>query len=297
MTISSMTGFARASGSTPSHSWLWEAKSVNGRGLEIRCRMPPGFDQLEHKLRKVVKAHFVRGSINIHLQLDSLSLETAFRVNVDFLEELLKTSESYVDAGRAHPPRMDGMLGLKGVIEQKDKNSGSENMEALEAALLVSAEELIASLMAARQEEGGQLLPILNDQLAEIEQLVSQAVDLASRQPEASRLKLKAQMERILAEQAGLDEARLEQELALVATKLDVSEELDRLTSHVTSTRDMLNGAAEKGIGRRLDFICQEFNREANTLCSKANDKDLTQIGLDLKVLIDRMREQVQNIE
>lgn len=259
--------------------------------------MPPGFDQLEHKIRKLVKSKFVRGSINLHLQLDSLATESAYRVNVDFLEELLKTSESYVDAGRAHPPRMDGMLSLKGVIEQKEKNSLGENTEGLEQTLFDSAEEMMASLITARQEEGGQLLPVLSNQLAEIEQLVSRAAALADKQPEASRLKLKSQMEKILAEQATLDDARLEQELALIATKLDVSEELDRLASHVTSTRDMFEGSAEKGIGRRLDFICQEFNREANTLCSKANDKELTQIGLDLKVLIDRMREQVQNIE
>lgn len=297
MTINSMTGFARMSGAHGEHSWLWEIKSVNGRGLEIRCRIPSGFDQLEDKLRKLIKATFQRGSINLQLQLETTSASSHFRINEEFLNELLIVAESYVQEGRARPPRMDGMMGLKGVIEV-DEHSGNKTRDPdLETALLASATELLEKLVAMREDEGRQLLPVLSGQLEEIDALVSRGSELAADWPEYSRKRLKVQMERLMGEAGNLDASRLEQELALLATKADITEELDRLASHIAATRDMLEGGAAEGIGRRLDFMCQEFNREANTLCSKVNDKELTQVGLDLKVLIDRMREQVQNIE
>lgn len=295
--ISSMTGFARISGAHGEQSWLWEAKSVNGRGLEIRCRMPPGFDQLEDKVRKLVKSTFQRGSINLHLQLETTTATSHFRINEEFLDELLARADIYVHDGKARPPRIDGMMGLKGVIEPTEKPRNNEQDPAMEVALMASAAELMAKLADMRREEGRQLLPVLSSHLDEIDNLVSRGSELAADWPENSRRRLKAQLDRLMAEAETLDSGRLEQELALLATKADISEELDRLASHITATREMLDGEATEGVGRRLDFICQEFNRETNTLCSKANDKELTQVGLDLKVLIDRMREQVQNIE
>ena len=296
MTINSMTGFARTSGSYDGVGWLWEMKSVNGRGLEIRCRMPAGFDALEDRLRKLVKARFQRGSVNLHLQLEKAASGAGYGINQDFLEDLLTLAASYVETGQAERPRMDGMLALRGVIEPREETAAATDDEALEAALYASAEELMTLMAAVREEEGGQLLPVLTAQLDEIGGLVTRASKLAVKWPENARAKIQAQMALIL-DTANVDPARLEQELAVLTTKADISEELDRLASHITATREMLQSPSETSVGRRLDFICQEFNREANTLCSKANDKELTQIGLDLKVLVDKMREQVQNIE
>lgn len=297
MTVNSMTGFARTSGSFASYSWQWEAKSVNGKGLEIRCRMPAGFDQLEDNVRKLLKSKFQRGSMNIQFQFETVVGEQPYRVNTTFLEELLKISGQYAKDGRAELPRMDGMLGLRGVIEHNEATENYSENSDLQVALQKSALEVLSLLALARAEEGGRLSPVLGDQLDEIEALVSQAKAQIADGPDNARQRLKSQLERILGETKIVDENRLEQELALLATKADISEELDRLSSHIGSSREILNGSSEHGMGRRLDFICQEFNREANTLCSKANDKALTQTGLDMKAVIDRLREQVQNIE
>ncbi|USG59987.1 YicC family protein [Sneathiella marina] len=297
MTVNSMTGFARSIGSFKTYSWQWEAKSVNGKGLEIRCRMPAGFDQLEDKIRKLLKSTFHRGSMNIQLQFENTQGEQAYRVNTVFLDELLTLANQYVEEGRGQLPNMDGMLALKGVIEQNDIAQDHAGNDELQAVLLESAAEVLANLSSVRAEEGGRLSPILNAQLDEIEILVSRAKEQIVDGPDNSRRRLKTQMDRILSETKTLDEGRLEQELALLATKADISEELDRLSSHIASAREVLNGTSDHGMGRRLDFICQEFNREANTLCSKSSDKALTQTGLDMKAVIDRLREQVQNIE
>lgn len=292
-----MTGFARTSGSFDGTGWLWEIKSVNGRGLEVRSRIPSGFDHLEEPLRKLVKARFARGNVNIHLQFDNRGTDVAYQVNQTFLDELLTLANRYVEAGQAERPRIDGMLALRGVIEPRDDAASTvTDDEGLAKALLASADELVDSLAAARSEEGNALGPVLVAQLDEIMALVARATEIAAGWPDKMRAKIKAQMAMIL-EAGELDEGRLEQELALLTTKADIAEELDRLTSHIATTREMLDGAGTAPVGRRLDFICQEFNREANTLCSKANDRELTQIGLDLKVQVDKMREQVQNIE
>lgn len=297
MAVNSMTGFARSTGSIAAYSWQWEVKSVNGKGLEIRCRVPAGFDQLEDKIRKLLKSIFHRGSLNIQLQLENALGNQPYRVNTDFLEELLTVANQYVVEGRGQLPNMDGMLALKGVIEQNDVTQDRAGNEDLQAALLKSAAEVFSNLASVRAEEGNRLSPILEAQLDEIEILVSRATEQIAEGPDNRRRRLKTQMDRVLAENNTLDEGRLEQELALLATKADISEELDRLTSHIEASREILAGPGNHGMGRRLDFICQEFNREANTLCSKSSDKALTQTGLDMKAVIDRLREQVQNIE
>ncbi|WP_293950103.1 YicC/YloC family endoribonuclease [Sneathiella sp.] len=296
MSINSMTGFARASGAHDGVNWLWEMKSVNGRGLEIRCRFPAGFDFLEDRLRKLVKSRFERGSVNLHLQFENRSAAAAHQVNEEFLRELIALSGKYVAEGTVQAPRMDGLLALRGVIEFKDDPLAGKDMEALEGELLASADLLMTEMARVRAEEGGQLRPVLLSQLDVVDTLVKRAAILAAGWPERIREKIQSQMALIL-EAGSVDEGRLEQELALLTTKADIAEELDRLTGHIKATRDILNATARGSVGRRLDFICQEFNREANTLCSKANDRELTQIGLDLKVAIDKMREQVQNIE
>ena len=298
MALQSMTGFARINGSYGDYSWLWEVKSVNGRGLEIRCRIPYGFDKVEEAARKGLKSKMQRGTVNLHLQLSQPSGKTDYQINQNFLDDLIVIAKQKSEQNALQVAHIDGLMGLKGVIEQADKSAlDDDTQEALEQALRLSLDDLFDNLINTRAEEGAQLLPVLTHQLNEIEQLTQQALDTAALRPENVRARMKAHIDMLLEGNSSIDANRLEQELALLATKADISEELDRLTSHVTTARDVLSSAKSEGIGRRLDFICQEFNREANTLCSKSNDKELTQIGLDLKVVIDRLREQVQNIE
>ncbi|MEP3244984.1 MAG: YicC/YloC family endoribonuclease [Sneathiella sp.] len=292
-----MTGFARASGEYEDFTWLWEIKSVNGRGLETRCRLPGGFDRVEEVARKQIKARFQRGSINLHLQLSRNSDKGNYQINSLFLEEVQKVAHALVEAGQATKPTADGLLALKGVIEVGDPQQDEKQQEKLETALLKTLDDVLGKLEATRIEEGSQLLPVLKGQIDEIAGLVVQAEEVSNARLEKTQERVTKQIEMILSQAASLDEGRLEQELAILATKADISEELDRLKGHVQTTQDLLTPDQDGAIGRRLDFICQEFNREANTLCSKAGDKELTKIGLDLKVVIDRLREQVQNIE
>lgn len=295
--LNSMTGFARTSGATEECTWLWEIKSVNGRGLETRCRIPAGFDRIEEAARKRVKSRFQRGSINLHLQLSFSGGQSTYQVNTDFLNELEAIASQLVDAGKAERPTADGLLGLRGVIDTKDAEQDEEGREALENALLSSLDQALEKLALTRQEEGQQLLPVIEAQVTEITTLVEAAEGSAATRPEKTRERIQKQLALILNEAKNVDENRLEQELAVLATKADVAEEIDRLKGHVQTVQDLLKDQKAGPLGRRLDFICQEFNREANTLCSKAGDKDLTKIGVDLKVVIDRLREQVQNIE
>jgi len=298
VTIQSMTGFARTSGAHKDFSWLWEAKSVNGRGLEVRCRLPHGFDKVEEVVRKRLKRKFKRGNINLHLQLNQTSGKSDYQINHALLDELITLSQEKATLDGIDAARVDGLLGLKGVIEQAERiELSDEDTKALEQALLASLDTVIEALFAVRAEEGAQLLPVLNAQLQDIEILTIQAIQAAALRPENVRARIVRQMDALLEAGNTLDSDRLEQELALLATKADISEEIDRLAGHVAAAKDVLQGNKDEGIGRRLDFICQEFNREANTLCSKSSDKELTQIGLDMKVVIDRLREQVQNIE
>jgi uncharacterized protein (TIGR00255 family) len=297
VSLKSMTGFARSSGSMADFSWLWELKSVNGRGLEIRCRVPNGFDAIETTARKQLKATFHRGNINLHLQLNQNSGQSVNQVNIQFLEELLELASDLVEKGKAEKPRADGLLALKGVIESSDQTEDEDQHARLEQALLASLNEAIEKLDASRAEEGAQLLKILVGQVDEISDLVQKAETSAARRPERVQERLRKQIEMILSDGVAMDEGRLEQELAVLATKADVAEELDRLRGHIETVEGLLANKQDGPIGRRLDFICQEFNREANTLCSKAGDKELTKVGLDLKVVVDRLREQTQNIE
>ncbi len=298
MTVQSMTGFARHSGGWESYSWLWELKSVNGRGLEIRCRMPGGFDKLEEVARKKLKSTFRRGSVNVHLQLHRTGGRSDHKINEEFLKQLIESAQSHMGDGYLQPASIDGLMAVRGVVEQTEQPPLSEEEQAaLESELEASLIHAIEALHAAREEEGAQLSPILSGQIEEISTLVEEAQKSAALRPENMRKRIQGQLELLLENRGDFDEGRLEQELALLVTKADVSEELDRLKGHVSATQEILKNGHKDGVGRRLDFVCQEFNREANTLCSKSNDKGLTQVGLDLKVIIDRFREQVQNIE
>jgi uncharacterized protein (TIGR00255 family) len=291
-----MTGFARADGSAETCTWGWEAKSVNGKGLDVRLRLPRGFDALEAAARDRVAKRFKRGNIALNLDITWTRPLSQMRINDEVLDQVLAAVDK-VQAARpdARPPSVDGILGLKGVMEQIDFEPTPDEREALEGDLLAGLEVALDQLADGREAEGQRLGGVLHDQLAEIETLSEQAGDLAATQPDAIRERLVQQIEQLTLDASAIDPARLAQEAALIMTKADVREELDRLSAHIAAARDLL-GEAEP-VGRRLDFLCQEFNREANTLCSKSSDTELTRIGLDLKAVIEQFREQVQNIE
>jgi len=291
-----MTGFARADGSAETCTWGWEAKSVNGKGLDVRLRLPRGFDALEAPARDRVAKRFKRGNIALNLDITWTRPLSQVRINDDVLDQVLAAVDKVQAAcPDARPPSVDGILGLRGVLEQIDDEPTPDEREALEGDLLAGLEQTLDQLADGREAEGQRLGGVLHDQLAEIETLSEQAGDLASTQPEAIRERLVQQIEQLTLDASAIDAARLAQEAALIMTKADVREELDRLSAHIAAARDLL-GEAEP-VGRRLDFLCQEFNREANTLCSKSSDTELTRIGLDLKAVIEQFREQVQNIE
>lgn len=297
MTLNSMTGFAREIGNTQSHSWVWEAKCVNGRGLDSRFRLPQGLDSLEQVVRNQVKTHFRRGNFSFNLQLQRKGRADKYRVNSEFLGDLVAIARREAEKAGLEPPRIESLLLVKGVVEADEQIDDEAAQAALEAALLSSAESLIAKLQQTRAEEGARLEDVLVRQIDEIEALTEAAKAAASLRLENVQSRIQRQMAMILSDDKIINEDRLEQELALLATKADISEELDRLNAHVASARQMMTDDKGEAVGRRLDFLCQEFNRESNTLCSKSNDRDLTAIGLDMKVVIDQLKEQVQNIE
>ncbi|MGQ9368517.1 YicC/YloC family endoribonuclease, partial [Azospirillum sp. A39] len=291
--VASMTGFARVDGHAEGFTWTFEAKSVNGRSLDVRCRLPSGFDQIEVAARAEIPKRLARGSVNLTLTLTRTAAVSQVRLNRDLLAQVLELAREIEGAGAA-PPRLDALLAVRGIIEPVEEDE-TEARERAEAALKGDLGTLIDRLAAARAAEGARLVGVLTGHLEEIERLVGAASACASLQPQALRDKLQAQVAALLDAIPALPEERLAQEAALLIAKADVREELDRLRAHIQAARDLL---AEGGaIGRRFDFLCQEFNREANTLCSKSADVELTRIGLSLKATIEQLREQVQNIE
>lgn len=293
MTISGMTGFGRAEAALSGWSWAVEARSVNGRNLETRFRGPPGFDGLERISREQAQARFQRGQVTIGVQAKRIEGANAVRLNLEQLERYLAAGAPYLSAGKAGPPSLDGLLALKGVIETEDAVEDPDARAELEAAMAISIGAALDGLLAARREEGAALEGLLLGFLDRIAALVARAEDLAGEQPVAIKDRFARRMADLIGD--GADEARIAQEAAVMAVKADVREELDRLNGHVVAARQLL--AADGGVGRRLDFLTQEFMREANTLCSKSASGALTAVGLDLKAVIDQFREQVQNVE
>ncbi|MBF0249135.1 MAG: YicC family protein [Alphaproteobacteria bacterium] len=296
MTISSMTGFARSEGGAEACTWGWEAKSVNGKGLDVRVRFPRGFDFLDAPVRDLVQKRFKRGNVSISLDLAWTRPLGQVRVNEDVLAQVLDAIAA-VEARlpAVHAPSADGILALRGVLEQAEDDVGDDQRQALEADLMDTFEQVLDQLQDVREAEGARLGGVLHDQLADIESLSEEAAGLAAMQPDAIRKRLSDQVAALVADVSAIDPNRLAQEAALLMTKADVREELDRLTAHIAAARELLGEGGP--VGRRLDFLCQEFNREANTLCSKSSDTDLTRVGLALKAVIEQFREQVQNIE
>ena len=294
MALSGMTGFARREGASGAWTWAVEARSVNGRNLETRFRGPPGFDSLERAAREAAQARFQRGQLTVGLQAKRAESAGAARINVEQLERYIDLAERYVRQGRAALPAMDGLYALRGVLEVADDSDDAETRAEIEAAMAASLAEALDGLKLARQEEGAALTPVLNGQIDRIEALVAQAETEASGQTDAVKERFARRLGELLEDRTNL-EALVVQEAAVLAAKADVREELDRLTSHVAAARTLMGG--EAAAGRRLDFLSQEFMREANTLCSKSATSALTTIGLELKAVIEQFREQVQNVE
>ncbi len=295
MTLSSMTGFARSEGSHAGASWHWEVRSVNGRGLELRLRLPPGFEVLEPRIRETAGRHLARGSIAISLNIQRDTAVSEIRLNETVLGQVLSAIERIRSSGDFERPRPDTILGLRGVLEIAEREEDETQTAAQHNAVMVSFDRALDGLIEARASEGRRLEPVLLSQLASIESITDKVAKAPARSAEAIRARLKEQLGRLLDADPSLDETRLYQEAALLAQRADVDEELDRLRAHVAAARELI--ASSGPVGRKLDFLAQEFNREANTLCSKSNDVDMTRLGLELKAVIDQMREQVQNIE
>lgn len=295
MSIASMTGFARAIGQDARVSWAIELKCVNGRALDVRCRLPPSFDALEPSLRAAAAAALSRGNLSVLVQLTPAGGTAPIRLNRPTLDALLALVHEIGPLEGVAPARLDGLLALKGVIESVEPEENEAAREARYAAMRGSFAEALKALVAARRAEGAALEKLLNGALDAIAGLVAHAETSAAPRTEAVRERLRAQVNALLEAGAPLPEERLAQEFALLVVKLDVREEIDRLNVHVEAARKLIVDGGP--VGRRLDFLAQEFNREANTLCSKAGDPALTATGLELKAVIDQFREQVQNIE
>ncbi|OAN43908.1 YicC/YloC family endoribonuclease [Magnetospirillum moscoviense] len=298
MTVASMTGYARAEGRDAQGSWVWEAKSVNGRGLELRLRLPPGLDALDPIAREAAARVLKRGNIQLSLNLTAASEAPMVRINAPLVRQLAGLAAELAPLyPHVQPASWDGLLAIKGVLEPVgvEEEESPDKRQAREAAIKDSLIQALDQLALMRLSEGQRIKAVLLDQLAEISTLSERAGGTAALRPEAVKERLRTQLAAILEAQPSLIDERIAQEVALLAVKADIREELDRLRAHVGAARELL--AAGGAVGRKLDFLSQEFNREANTLCSKAQDVELTRIGLDLKAVIDQFREQVQNIE
>jgi uncharacterized protein (TIGR00255 family) len=293
LTIASMTGFARAEGETGGLAWAWEVRSVNGRGLDIRCRLPAGLDRLDPPARTEATRQLKRGNVSVNLSLSRAAGASPFQVDRNVLDQLLALQADLLGRIDRAPPRLENLLLIPGVLDRGGLADAID--EKIEKALQAGFAQALNRLVAARAEEGGRLAQVLGGHLDEIEKLAAEAAGTAALRPDAVKERLKLQVQALLEAVPALPEERLAQELALLAVKGDVREELDRLAAHVAQARDLLEEGG--AIGRRLDFLSQEFNREANTLCSKSQDVALTRIGISLKSVIDQFREQIQNIE
>ncbi len=294
--IASMTGFARSSGSVEDYSWNWEAKSVNGKGLDVRCRLPQGFEEIDVEARNATGKTFKRGNFNLILTVQETTRQSQYQVNQELLDQLVETTNRIREnSDEFDKPSLDGLLAVRGVIEPVSESEDEASRSARKKEVLGGLAEVLAALEKNRAAEGARIAKALFEQLNAIIKLCGQAEKLAALQPDTIREKLHQQVAELLEAVPSLPAERLAQEAAVLMTKADVREELDRLQAHIEAARVLM----EEGgvIGRRLDFLCQEFNREANTLCSKAADVELSKVGLELKAVIEQYREQVQNIE
>jgi uncharacterized protein (TIGR00255 family) len=295
MALSSMTGFARRHGVSGALSWAWELKSVNAKGLDLRLRLPQGWDAVEVPVRSLAAKVLSRGHVYAMLTAERKGIAPVVRVNEPVLEAVLATVHALAGRVAADPPRLDGILSLKGVIEVIEEEEREEDRLAAEAAVVAGFAEAVAELAAARRQEGVILGEVLMQRVEEIAALAAAADAAPGRRPDAIKARIGEQIAMLIGASDRLDADRLHQEAVLIATRADIREELDRLASHAAQARRLISEGG--AVGRRLDFLAQELHREANTLCSKSNDVELTNIGLQLKAVVEQFREQVQNLE
>lgn len=295
MALSSMTGFARGHGTCGAYAWSWEMKSVNAKGLDLRLRLPPGWDAIEPVARARAAEQLSRGTVYANLTVDRQGVQPVVRVNDQVLAAVLATLKDLAGKIDAEPARLDGILSVKGVIEVIDAEEREGERQAAEAAVAAGFMATLADLVAMRRHEGEAVGRVLGQRLGEIAALAARAEAAPGRKPEAIRHRLAETVATLLESSDRFDPDRLHQEAVLIASKADVREELDRLVAHVAQAQAVLRQGGPAG--RRLDFLSQELNRESNTLCAKANDLELTNIGLELKSVVEQFREQVQNLE
>ncbi len=290
-----MTGFARGHGETSGYAWTWEIKSVNAKGLDLRLRLPPGWDAVEAPVRSKTGEALSRGTVYATLNVERHGKSPVVRINEDVLQAVLATVKALAGRVDADRPRLDGILSVKGVVEVVDAEEVEGERRAAENAVVSGFSTVLTGLIENRRREGDALGRILSGRLQEIADLIGRAESAAARRPDAVRHRIADQIAALLESSDRFDPDRLHQEAVLIAARADVREELDRLAAHVEQAQmTVKKGGA---VGRRLDFLAQEFNRETNTLCAKANDLELTNIGLELKGAVEQFREQVQNLE
>jgi uncharacterized protein (TIGR00255 family) len=295
MTLKSMTGFARADGVHGDTDWSWEARSVNGRGLELRLRLPSGFEALEIRVRGLAQEKLARGNCTLNLSVRRKAGTTEIRLNEAVLAQARAVAERAKALTDLKTARLDTLLSMRGVVEAVEAEESEEAHAALYHALLAGLARVLDELVYARAAEGERLEAVISKQLATIAALVGRASDAAARQPEALGARLAEQIARLTEASAGLDPERLHQEALLLVAKADIQEELDRLRAHLAAANELIE--SNQPVGRKIEFLAQELNREANTICSKASDIEISRTGIELKTVIDQLREQVQNIE
>jgi len=295
MTIASMTGFGRAAGSSGATAWTVEIKSVNGRTLDARLRLPAGFERLELAIRQAAGNVCQRGNLQFAVGVERAVGAARLRIDETALDALYRQANAFAASRGLPPVGIAELLPLRGIIVEDEGDGTSTDDEALDAAILASAGDALAMLAESRQREGAALSLVLEGQLATMEARVADAGAARDAQADVLRQRLWQQVEQLSAGTERLEPQRLHQEAILLATRADIREEIDRLVAHVVAARDLLRGGG--AVGRRLDFLAQEMGRETNTICSKASHLALTEIGLDLKSVVEQFREQVQNVE
>ena len=295
MSPSSMTGFARTSFEAGGSKYAWELKSVNARGLEIRTRLPAGFDHLEPDLRQLAREHLGRGSCFFTLQKEADADRPTLTINEEALTLVVAAARRLAAVEGIAPPTADGLLAVPGVLQEGTGAAAGHLAEERDREILRAFRRAVGLLQVARREEGQRLAQVLRALLGAVRILSNQASELAAEAPEVLRKRIGEQVALLLSEARGLDPDRVHQEAVIAATRADVREEIDRLNSHLVAAEELLAG--DGAVGRRMEFLAQEFNREANTLCSKAMDSRMSAVGIEMKATIDQFREQVQNLE
>jgi uncharacterized protein (TIGR00255 family) len=295
MALSSMTGFARSHGASGPYTFEWELKSVNAKGFDLRLRLPPGWDELEALAKKRAGELLSRGTVYANLNVKRANAASTVRINEEVLSSIVRVAGELAGRIDAVAPSIDGLLAIKGVIEVVEPESNEEEDKAAKAAAAASFEQALNDLVQMRRREGTTLGQILGQRMDEIERLAKKAEAAPGRKPEAIRARLAEQVAALLEASDRFDSDRLNQEALMIAAKADIREELDRIASHISQVREMIGNGGP--VGRRLDFLAQEFNREVNTCCSKSNDLELTNTGLEMKNVVEQFREQVQNLE